>query len=372
MEKAEFFDESTEQSRIKMKLVADYFGAWSKVILPSVKRANGKLAYIDLFAGPGRYADGIKSTPLLVIEQAVANPAMHQHFVTIFNDKDPANADLLRKSIGEIEGINRLKFPPIVMTGEVGGEAVKRFEQMKLVPTLLFVDPWGYKGLSLGLINAVLKDWGCDCIIFFNYNRVNMGLGNAAVAEHLDVLFGQPRASDLRTQIEGLAPQDREATIVEALAEALKGLGAPFVLPFCFKDDRGKRTSHHLILATKHGRGYGIMKEIMARSSSEQHQGVASFAYCPASAIHPLLFELNRPLDQLEDLLMNRFAGRTMQIGQIYEEHNVGTPYILKNYRAALLKLEEKGLISTSPSKRRKGTFSEKVRATFPHNPAVK
>src|SRR5574341_704918 len=29
---------------------------------------------------------------------------------------------------------------------------VKKFEEMHLVPTLFFIDPWGYKGLSLRLI----------------------------------------------------------------------------------------------------------------------------------------------------------------------------------------------------------------------------
>ena len=29
-----------------------------------VKRGGKKIAYIDLFAGPGRYKDGTKSTPL--------------------------------------------------------------------------------------------------------------------------------------------------------------------------------------------------------------------------------------------------------------------------------------------------------------------
>lgn len=29
---------------------------------------------------------------------------------------------------------------------------------------------------------------GCDRIVFFDYNRINMGLGNEAVKEHMDAL----------------------------------------------------------------------------------------------------------------------------------------------------------------------------------------
>lgn len=237
-----------------------------------------------------------------------------------------------------------------------------------LSPTFFFVDPWGYKGLSLGLINSVLKNWGCDCVFFFNYNRINMGLNNEVVKQHMDVLFGEERANELRSTLAGLPPYEREASIVEALSEALRELGAEYILPFCFKDEDGKRTSHHLVFATKHPRGYRIMKEIMAKHSSEEHQGVASFGYCPASAIHPMLFELNRPLDDLENMLLDDFAGETLTTGQIYERHNVGRPYTMKNYKAVLLGMEEKGRIRASPplARRQKGTFGDNVRVTFP------
>jgi three-Cys-motif partner protein len=161
---------------------------------------------------------------------------------------------------------------------------VKLFSSIKLVPTLFFVDPWGYKGLSLQLVNAVLKDWGCDCIFFFNYNRINMGLTNPMVQEHMAALFGDKRAQELRVRLDGLSPEDREICIVEELCAALgaRQAGARqerYVLPFSFKNDAGTRTSHHLIFVSKHPLGYSIMKEIMAAESSLHEQGVPSFHY---------------------------------------------------------------------------------------------
>lgn len=362
-----FFDESTEHSRIKATITRDYFWAWAKVILATVKGRGGHIAYIDLFAGPGRYKDGTKSTPLLILESAIVDHEMSQHLVTLFNDADKENASKLQMEIDALPGIEKLKYKPQVEAEEVGDKIVAMFEQSKLVPTFFFVDPWGYKGLSLGLINSVLKNWGCDCVFFFNYNRINMGLNNEAVKEHMDVLFGEERANQLRTKLAGLPASEREAAIVEALLEALRELGAEYVLPFCFKDENGKRTSHHLVFATKHPRGYRIMKEIMAKHSSEEHQGVASFGYCPASAIHPMLFELNRPLDDLENMLLETFAGHTLTTEEIYERHNIGRPYTMKNYKTVLLSMEERGRIKAEPpaAKRRKGTFADSVRVTF-------
>ena len=49
-----FFTESSEQSMVKTAIVSKYFWAWAKVIIPSVKKfGSGKIAYIDLFCGPG-------------------------------------------------------------------------------------------------------------------------------------------------------------------------------------------------------------------------------------------------------------------------------------------------------------------------------
>jgi hypothetical protein len=242
------------------------------------------------------------------------------------------------------------------------------FEKMNLIPTFFFVDPWGYKGLSLGLINSVVKNWGCDCVFFFNYNRINMGLNNDAVEQHIDALLGKERADLLRQSLLHLNAKERETAIVEALMEALKELGAKYALPFCFKEETGNRTSHYLEITTKNPLGYRIMKEIMAKYSSEEHQGVASFEYCPASQIHTLLFEFVRPLDELEVMLLRDFAGRTLTVEEVYNLHNVGKPYVMKNYKAALLKMESQKTIQIDPpsAKRRKATIGDKVRVTFP------
>jgi len=70
----DFFDGMKEQSHVKVEIVKKYFSAWANVLLPSVESRDGKLGYIDLFSGPGKYEDGTKSTPILVIEEAINHP----------------------------------------------------------------------------------------------------------------------------------------------------------------------------------------------------------------------------------------------------------------------------------------------------------
>lgn len=369
-----FFDEQKEQSLVKARIVEKYFWVWAKIMMSTIKRSrrytpNPRIAYIDLFAGAGRYRDGSKSTPIKVLETAISDPDMQNMLVSIFNDADIKNTESLQRAIDLIPGVSTLKYCPQVFNHEVGENIVKAFQDSRLVPTLFFVDPWGYKGLSLKLINSVVKDWGCDCIFFFNYNRINMGLSNDAVKEHINALFGSKKADQIRDQLKSMNPEEREITIVESICEALKEMGGQYVLPFRFRHESGNRTSHHLIFVSKHVKGYEIMKEIMAKESSEKTQGVASFEYNPATLQQSLLFELTRPLEELEDMLLETFSGRTMAMEEIYSQHHVGKPFIKTNYKAALINLETQRKITVhSPAgkRRRKGTFADSLRVTFP------
>jgi len=370
MAKNNFFDEQTEQSLVKATIVSKYFEVWANVIIATQKRYperfSGKISYIDLFAGPGRYADETQSTPIKILKTAIEKPDIRDRLVALFNDKDEKNSRSLEKAINALPGIETLKYKPQVENEEVGEEIVKMFEEMNLLPTLFFVDPWGYKGLSLRLVNSVLKNWGCDCIFFFNYNRINMGLNNPMVKEHMDALFGEERADALRPELSGLSPFERELMIVEELCQSIKSYGSRYTLPFTFKDVRGRRTSHHLIFVSKNFLGYEIMKDIMARESSSQEQGVPSFEYSPADLLpkQSLLFQLSRPLDDLKEMLLEEFAGQTLSMLEIYKQHNVDTPYVKKNYKDVLWELEQEGRI-TAP-KHKKGTFGNSVQATFP------
>ncbi|MEA5469055.1 three-Cys-motif partner protein TcmP [Spirulina sp. 06S082] len=357
-----FFDESKEQSLVKADIVAKYFWAWAKIMLRNAKN----IAYIDLFSGPGRYKDGSKSTPLLILERAIADSEMRERLITFFNDVDADNSQSLQETISLLPNIKTLQHKPLISNREVGEEIVKQFEEMKFIPSLFFIDPWGYKGLSLRLIGSVIFNWGCDCIFFFNYNRINMGLNNQAVQQHINALFGEKRADELREILIDKTPDEREFLTVEAICQALIEIGGKYSLPFRFRNAEKKRTSHHLIFVSKNVVGYSIMKEIMAKESSDIKQGIASFEYNIAPPKYPLLYALSRPLDELGDLLLDEFAGQTIKMIDIFNRHHVGKPYIQKNYKDVLLKLEHQGKIITEPAKRRKNTFGDKVKVTFP------
>jgi three-Cys-motif partner protein len=370
----EFFDSPEEQSIIKSTIVTNYFDAWTRVMLPQAARTGEPLAYVDLFAGPGRYEDGSPSTPLWVLEYAIKDPQLCARLVTLFNDKSPEYATRLKAEVDALPGVAELRHSPRVTNSEVGRELVGLLRSTKIIPTLFFIDPFGYKGLSLDLIGTAIKSWGCDCIFFLNYNRINPGITNPYVAELMNDLFGIERAERLRQHVMGLSPDERQALIIGELTDALKEVGGTFVLPFEFESQHGERTSHYVIFVSKAFLGYHIMKDVMFSLSSETTD-VRQFKYVPVQSTQMALFPnfgKSHSIPLLKAVLLRSFADRTLTVWEIYAQITVDTPYTLKNVQTALTELEAEGKVWIDPpaAKRpmRKGerTLARDKVVTFP------
>src|SRR5262245_26469637 len=119
MTKINFFEERSDQSEVKARIIQKYLRAWSRVIIPTARRMEGKIAYIDLYAGPGRYKDGSASTPLMVLEEAIGDTDLRQMLVTLFNDANKDHTSTLKSEIAKLADIGKLKFAPRVTCGPV-------------------------------------------------------------------------------------------------------------------------------------------------------------------------------------------------------------------------------------------------------------
>ena len=345
MENKDFFDEPTVQSQIKIRIVKKYFYAWARVIFSVLKRQKRdlRLGFFDLFAGPGVYDDGTKSTPIEILEIVIENDELSKNLVTFFNDKDSSHVSSLRNEVDKIPDINKLGKKPIIQNSEVGQEIIKDIRNLGNFPILFFIDPWGYKGLTIELIESVVENWGCDCIFFFNFNRINAGLNNDKVREHMNSIFGEKNVDRLRLLTKNCSKEKREKIIIEEVVNILCGEnGERYVLPFCFKNSKVSRTSHYLFFISKNFKGYEIMKDIMAKESSDSSQGVATFSYCLAEEEQPKLFKLSKPLDELEQMLIDEFSGTEIDFNNLYREHSVGRRFIKKNYKEILLEMQQK------------------------------
>ena len=364
MKKEQFYQAPSDASRVKQAIVATYFGAWKRVL--KTWRSHPRLAYVDLYSGPGMYADKSYSTPLLILKQAIEDDYLAEKLVTVFNDGDPQLSSELRRNIAALPGIERLRNEPRVYNHSVSAAVIKLTPQ---VPTLLFADPWGYKGLSLALIEAFLQKPGSDCVFFFNYKRINAGLGWQGFDEPLDAVFGKKRAENLRTRITGLSPSRREEEIIEEMKCALKDIGARCALRFRFDSASADRTSHHLLFSSKDQKGCSIMKDVMKNRSSSLVEGMGSFDYTSTKAQFMQEFLPGMgPLHEFCDDLASKFAGKSMSFERLFsqDEHPTATE---SNYRDAILQLETEGVVKVVVPGRERRKVNDRL--TLPNDAVI-
>jgi len=346
---------------------------------------------VDLFSGPGRYDDGQESTPLFVLRRAIEEEDLRNYLRLVFNERDPALLERLKNEIENYDGVGTLKYAPSFMNEQVGSNRIEQLFTRTDQPRpamLVFVDPWGYNGLTIDLLSSVLKHWGCEVIIFFNYRRINPALSNPVFKKNMALLFGDQKALDLRNQLSQIAEdhkgkarsQKREEAIIAAVEQALRERVTPtlkkgqnvYTVDYRFRDPKhGTRTTHHLIFATTSQHGFLKMKEVMAGESKKKEEEFGLFEFGPTKQqdgeSQLQLFQPERPIDILADKLLNFFAGRTVAVEDIIFEHHCTGKYIGKNYKEALRQLENQGRITANPaqSERRKDTLGDRVQVSF-------
>jgi three-Cys-motif partner protein len=345
----DFFDEQLPGSKVKSSIVVSYFIKWARVMANRVKGSGDKIAYIDLFCGPGKYDDDSDSTPLLILKEAIKDPNLSRSLITLFNDMEPENVRKLKEEAEKLPEFSKLKHIPVFMEEPIGKDVVAEFKKLSLVPSLVFIDPFGYKGLSLDLIGSVIKDWGCDCIFFFNYNRINAAITNPVFKTLIDELFGEDVAGHLRKEIPKLTPPKREEYVKKSFEDALKNIKGEYSISFKFFKPNSQKTSHFIYFVSKHPLAYFFMKQSMA-DNCKTIGGVPTYMWTSSTIFdHDEVFN-NYQISNLATTLATEYAGKIVTRKEIYEKHSLGKPFIESNYKDALLILEQEAKIAIEKS----------------------
>ena len=351
-----FFADQSEQSAVKAHIVSSYFSAWSRVI----QKWNTPMAYIDLFCGPGKYENDKPSAPLLIVQNTLSNPALLHKMSFVFNDKDSNNTAMLQQSISQLDENAKLKGRLQFYNETVEQDFYSRLNIPANMPVLSFVDPFGYKGLTMNLINRLINNSGSDCIFFFNYNRINMALSsNTKFDEHLKSLFGDNRTAELKKQLAHQPPERREPIVLNALIDALRENKSNYVLPFKFYSTEMLRTSHFIIFVTKHPLACKIMKQIMYSNSAKDSDGVATFSFEDSrnfGAGFEQLTIFDRLIQSLRDDILRKYTGRTVSVGSICNDVDCdfSSHFVSKNVKDVLKELELEGKISVTTGRKQK------------------
>lgn len=318
------------------------------------------MGYIDLFCGLGKYADDQLSAPLLIINSTLEDPQLASKMQFVFNDYDPTNIETLKDAIAQIPNAHVLGKRVRFYDQTVGQDFYTKLNIPKNMPVLSFVDPFGYKGLTLKLIDKLIANSGSDCIFFFNYNRINMALSsNTKFDDYLNGLFGEQRTQYLKKQLSSLPPAQREPVVLNALIEALRESKGNYVLPFKFYSTEMLRTSHFIIFVTKHPVACKIMKQIMYTNSAKDCDGVATFSFEDSRNFGSGFQQISlfdRPLDSLQEQLIKEHQGTEISVAELCNkvDCDFSNHYIGKNVKTVLKRMETSGLLEVVSGRKQK------------------
>jgi three-Cys-motif partner protein len=145
-----------------------YLDAW----LPILSSANGRILFIDGFAGPGEYAGGEEGSPQIAIRALADHPAdISAEVVYYFIEKEEERAKHLRQVVDEWKDEVPASTKLNVVTGSFDGTMRGIFDYLdeqksRLAPAFVMIDPFGVSGTPMSVVRKLLKNPRCE--IYFS------------------------------------------------------------------------------------------------------------------------------------------------------------------------------------------------------------
>jgi three-Cys-motif partner protein len=356
-------------TQAKHAILRRYLDAW----LPIMASWNGRVIYVDGFAGPGAYEGGEPGSPIVALKAALE----HRHPITaeliyLFIEADEHRLANLRQEIGKlplrpnIDVHTHLGRFDETMSGVLDqlGQQGRR-----LAPTFAFVDPFGWSQTPFSVLQRLLANSHCELLINFMYEEINRFLGREEHAEKWTRLFG---TEDWRpiAAIQGSA--ERRQAIHDLYQRQLKQAGrATYVRSFEMRN-RSNATDYFLFFATNSLTGLEKMKDAMWAVDP-----AGAFRFSDATAPgQTVLFEPEPDVTLLRRHLQTQFAGRTVDIADVERfviEETAFKATHLRRRVLAPMERERPPLIEVPSSRpgRRRGQFPPGTRIRFVTAPAT-
>lgn len=359
MNTKDFFKTQMLSSRVKASIVSEYFPKYCNIIM---KAGQSEIRYVDLFAGPGVYEDGNASTPLLVARHCNSNSRLKEIIKFLFNDVE-YKSELEKNFLKEFpEGT----FPKGVHFGDLRvGESEKISEYLSrnthlqgdyrnknTHPTLLFIDPFGYKGVETDVLGKFFRNWGNEIFLFVNTKRIHPALENDKFDDLMRLWFP--------TTLQQIKHDRRyKQTVSERLNLIINSIGNEYqqfvgekvyFTAFKFKEEDSEGTSHYILHLTKHPKGFELVKEIYNDFANvgTVFDGINTFTFDSKKQNVIDLFNTNElNISLIKDLILKNYKGKTTNALSLFNNLHTSTLFTKTDFAVALRELHEEGVLTS-------------------------
>ncbi|MCY3894835.1 MAG: three-Cys-motif partner protein TcmP [Chloroflexi bacterium] len=247
-------------TRGKHLVLERYMQAW----LPIMTSWNGRVLFIDAFAGPGEYSGGEPGSPVIALRTLINHSArsrIRSEVNYLFIENEKSRSKHLEGILVNLKG----QIPPScnyeVITStfdETLTEVLDYIEEQRtrLAPAFVMIDPFGVSGTPMTTIARILENPRSEVYISFMYEWINRFKSQDEFGGHLDNLFGCP---DWRRGLDIAGSEGTRNFYYNLYKSQLKKNGAKYVVHFELYE--GNRHVYTIFFGTQHLDGCDRMKE---------------------------------------------------------------------------------------------------------------
>jgi three-Cys-motif partner protein len=346
----------------KHAILRKYMDAW----LPIITRWNGRVLYIDGFAGPGEYSGGKDGSPIIATKAVLDHKIkITSEIKMLFIEADKNRCDHLKKVVAKLPLASNIEIECICNKfADTIADLIKYTEEQKvrLAPAFVFIDPFGFTGIPFSLIKQIMKNDKCEVLITFMYEEINRFVSDKQLWPSLAETFGiderQFETDEWQEIINEKDSKRRELLLHNAYKERLeKEANIQFVRSFKMTNKINK-TDYFLFFGTNNLVGLKKMKEAMWKIDESGMFNFSDATYNPAQ---PTLFQLKPNYDELKMLILKEFNKKAVSVLELENFILTQTPYRETHYKKHVLYQMERAqppeIKVKSDKKRRKGSF---------------
>lgn len=344
----------------KHLVLKKYINAW----FPILSKYNGRLLFIDGFAGPGEYKNGHVGSPVIALDAALHHRhagVREQEIVFFFIENDS-------KRLNHLKDLIASRYPNLPSNFKVHFANSEFDEAMtdlldviaeqnkRLAPCFAMIDPFGVSDTPMSIVHRILENRQAEIYVSVMYEHINRFLSSKEFEPHLNTLFGDNRWSEAK-KIENR--DERKEFLYRLYKSQLKASKANNAIHF--ELFRGNRHVYSIFFATQSWLGTDKMKNAIwniAPSGDFVFRGMAQDELDLASP----------NFDPLIDIIVSEFQNIWVTPEQIAkfvgsDRTNYHSSQFKKN---ALRVLEDKGQITVHPAdihrRKRKFTYPKGIR----------
>ena len=244
----------------KHMVLENYMQAW----LPIMTSWNGRVLFIDAFAGPGEYTGGEPGSPVIALRSLANHNGLSRfrgRVDYLFIEKDASRCQHLAGVLGEMEDALPSFCHCRVINStfdETLTDVLDDIEEQRarLAPAFVMIDPFGVSETPMRTVARILANPQSEVYVTFMYDFMNRFREHPNFEKHLDELFGCP---DWREGVDLADSEERKNFYFGLYRNQLKKHGAEQVVHFELYE--GERLVYAIFFGTKSLDGSNKMKQ---------------------------------------------------------------------------------------------------------------